>query len=128
MRKEHIYYVYFMISSSRRALYLGMTGKFRDRVWQHSHAFEGFSSKYNCTRWCISKSSMTFAVRSPRETVEALEPRQKDALIEKFNPTWRDLAEDWFKPETQGPRLPSARSQLRGSPTPQRTVARNDRS
>ena len=26
----------------------------------------------------------------------------EDTLIEKFNPTWRDLAEDWFKPETQG--------------------------
>jgi putative endonuclease len=51
MRKEQIYYVYFMISSSRRALYLGMTSGLRNRAWQHKNkAFEGFSSKYNCTR------------------------------------------------------------------------------
>jgi hypothetical protein len=32
MRKEYIFYVYFMISSSRRALYLGMTSGLRNRV------------------------------------------------------------------------------------------------
>jgi|SRR5579871_1467066 len=105
MRKEYIFHVYFMISSSRRALYLGMTGKFRDRVWQHkTHAFEGFSSKYNCTRLVYYEvyDDVRRAIAREKQ-LKRWSRAKKDALIERFNPTWRDLAEDWFKPETQGP-------------------------
>jgi putative endonuclease len=85
-----------MVSSSRRALYLGMTGKFRDRIWQHKNkVFEGFSSKYNCSRLVYYEKQLKRWSRA-----------KKDALIEAFNPTWRDLAEDWFKPETQGSSAP----------------------
>jgi putative endonuclease len=104
MRKEHIYHVYFMISSSRRALYLGMTGKFRDRVWQHKNkVFEGFSSKYNCSRLVYYEiyDDVRSAIAREKQ-LKRWSRAKKNALIEKFNPTWRDLAEDWFKPETQG--------------------------
>jgi putative endonuclease len=51
MRDEYIYYVYMMHSASRRALYIGMSNNLRKRVWQHkTHAFEGFTDDYNCTR------------------------------------------------------------------------------
>jgi predicted GIY-YIG superfamily endonuclease len=35
MRREHRYYVYMMQSSSRRALYIGMTNHLHRRVFQH---------------------------------------------------------------------------------------------
>jgi len=51
MRDEHIYYIYMMQSSSRRALYIGMTNNLRKRVWEHkNHIREGFTDDYNCTR------------------------------------------------------------------------------
>ena len=44
-----IYYVY-ILASQRRVLYIGMTSTIEHRVYQHkTHAFEGFTSKYNVT-------------------------------------------------------------------------------
>jgi hypothetical protein len=44
MTTEHIYYVYFMQSSSRRALYIGMTSNLHRRVYQHkTKEFRGFT-------------------------------------------------------------------------------------
>jgi len=48
---ERHYYVYMMMSSSRRALYTGVTGRLRRRVQQHkSGEIGGFSSQYKATR------------------------------------------------------------------------------
>ncbi|MGC2451101.1 MAG: GIY-YIG nuclease family protein, partial [Candidatus Sulfotelmatobacter sp.] len=44
MRDEYIYYVYMMQSTSRRALYIGMTNNLHKRVWEHkNHIREGFT-------------------------------------------------------------------------------------
>ncbi len=44
-------YVYMMSSSSRRALYTGITARLRRRVFEHKNDLvEGFSSKYKCHR------------------------------------------------------------------------------
>jgi putative endonuclease len=41
------YYVYVM-SSQSRVLYTGVTGNLEQRVFQHkTHAFEGFTARYN---------------------------------------------------------------------------------
>ncbi len=51
MRREHQYFVYMMNSSSRRALYTGVTNDLVKRVWQHkTKEFEGYSAAYNTTR------------------------------------------------------------------------------
>lgn len=44
-------WVYMMCSSSRRALYTGVTGGLYDRVFQHKKDLtEGFAKKYKCHR------------------------------------------------------------------------------
>jgi len=49
--EQRFYYVYMMMSSSRRALYTGITSRPRDRVWEHkTGTFEGFSKHYHTTR------------------------------------------------------------------------------
>jgi len=46
---EKTYYVYIM-ASQRRVLYIGITSHVERRVRQHkSHAFGGFTAKYNVT-------------------------------------------------------------------------------
>ena len=46
---EKTYYVYIM-ASQRRVLYIGITSHIERRVRQHkSHAFGGFTAKYNVT-------------------------------------------------------------------------------
>ena len=44
-----LYYVYILANQSR-VLYIGMTSNIEQRIFQHkSHAFEGFTAKYNGT-------------------------------------------------------------------------------
>jgi putative endonuclease len=44
-----IYYVY-ILASQRRVLYIGFTSQIEQRVFQHkTHAFRGFTAKYNVT-------------------------------------------------------------------------------
>lgn len=48
---EKVSYVYMMGSTSRRALYTGVTAFFYLRVWQHKNNQGGyFTTKYRCYR------------------------------------------------------------------------------
>lgn len=51
MPREYRFHVYIVHSSSRRALYIGMTNNLHKRVFQHkTHRFEGFTDHYNAVR------------------------------------------------------------------------------
>lgn len=51
MPREYRFHVYIVQSSSRRALYIGMTNNLHKRVFQHkTHRFEGFTDHYNAVR------------------------------------------------------------------------------
>jgi len=105
MRDEYIYYVYMMQSTSRRALYIGMTNNLRKRVWEHkSHIREGFTDDYNCTRLVYWESSDDVVNAINREKqLKRWRRKKKEWLIERKNPRWQDLAADWYPAETQGP-------------------------
>ncbi len=100
----------------------------QSRVAAPEQSVRRILSKYNCTRLVYYEiyDDVRRAIAREKQ-LKRWSRVKKDTLIEKFNPTWRDLAEDWFKPETQGSSTSAARSQQRGSLTPQRTVTRNDR-
>jgi putative endonuclease len=50
-RERRYYYVYMMQSSSRRALYIGMTSNLHRRVFQHkTQECEGFTGSYDAVR------------------------------------------------------------------------------
>jgi hypothetical protein len=69
------------------------------------HAREGFTDDYNVVR------SLSYQVYRNPDYALAREKQLKDwrrekknRLVESMNPTWRDLAADWYKP--QGPSTP----------------------
>jgi predicted GIY-YIG superfamily endonuclease len=103
MRREYRFYVYNLQSSSRRALYIGMTNNLRKRVWQHkSHAFEGFSDRYNAVRLVYWESFDEVHRAIGREKqLKGWRREKKLWLIARQNPGWKDLADDWY-PQTQG--------------------------
>jgi putative endonuclease len=103
MRREYIYYVYIMQSASRRALYIGMTNNLHKRVFQHKrHAFEGFTDRYSAVRLVHWESFDDVHKAIDREKQLKRWRREKKIwLIERKNPSWNDLAADWY--ETQGP-------------------------
>jgi putative endonuclease len=81
MLREYRFYVYMLQSSSRRALYIGMTNNLRRRVFEHKmHLHEGFTDQYNAVRlvyWeryddvykAIAREKQTEALATRKEAV-----------------------------------------------------------
>jgi putative endonuclease len=107
MRREYRFYVYIMQSSSRRALYIGMSNNLHKRVFQHKmHCFEGFTDQYNAVRLVYWESFDDVHKAIGREKqLKGWRREKKVWLIARFNPGWKDLAADWYgaAAETQGP-------------------------
>lgn len=94
---EKWYFVYIMTNRSR-TLYTGITSKIKERVFQHkTGVFEGFTSKYKVDRllyWEKCKSVRTAIAREKQ--IKGWRRIKKIQLIVTMNPTWQDLAVDWF--------------------------------
>ena len=111
-RPEKRYYVY-ILASKGRVLYVGVTGSLFARVLQHkSREAEGFTSRYNITRLVYYEVFQYVNNAIARETELKKWRRQKKlALIERFNPTWEDLAADWGEPNVMKKADSSLRSE-----------------
>ena len=94
---EKLYYVYILGSRSRN-LYTGVTNSLRRRVVQHRLGLKpGFTSKYKISRLVYYEvfGDIRLAIAREKE-IKAWRREKKVWLIKKFNPTWADLAADWF--------------------------------
>jgi len=102
MRREYRFYVYIVQSSSRRALYIGMTSNLHRRVFQHkTQEFEGFSDNYDAVRLVYWESFDDVPKTIAREKQLKNWRREKKLwLIARMNPEFRDLAADWYKKES----------------------------
>jgi putative endonuclease len=91
-------YLYMMGSSSRRALYTGVTVPLYKRVWEHKNNLGGyFTSKYKCHRLVYYEQFTDVKAAIAREKeVKGWRREKKNALVESKNPEWRDLAADWY--------------------------------
>lgn len=98
---EHRYFVYILSSKSRR-IYTGVTGDLYRRVMQHKRGeIEGFTQRYKVNRLVYHREFEYVRDAIRAETViKGWLRSKKVALIERENPTWDDLADDWGKPWT----------------------------
>ncbi len=87
-----------MMSSKSRTIYTGMTGDLVERVRQHKKGEpEGFTKRYKITRLVFYEPFRYSNNSINREKqVKAWTRAKRVALIEAMNPTWDDLAADWF--------------------------------
>jgi putative endonuclease len=101
--RERCYYVYIMGSLSG-TLYIGMTNNLHKRVWQHKqHEFEGFTEEYEADRLLYWESFDD--VRNAIDREKQLKRWRRDKkvwLIERMNPSWKDLARGWYE-TSRGP-------------------------
>jgi putative endonuclease len=110
--REHNYRVYIMASKSR-VLYIGMTNNLERRVYEHQHdLIEGFSRQYRCHRLVYFESYDRVENAIAREKqLKRWNRTKKIFLIERVNPTWKDLSAEWGQPigqiEQQVPPLAS---------------------
>jgi putative endonuclease len=90
------YCVYMLASRPRGTLYIGLTGDLVRRVWEHrSGAVPGFTRRYGVGRlvWFEVFDDVTAAIQREK-TLKHWLRAWKIALIERANPTWRDLYDE----------------------------------
>jgi len=97
MKSEKSYYVYIMTNRSK-TLYTGVTNNLERRVFEHKYKLiPGFTKKYNITRLVYFEEGTDIDSAIMREKqIKGWLRKKKTNLIEKENPEWKDLAEDWF--------------------------------
>ena len=90
------FYVYILASRRNGTIYVGMTSALMQRVWQHkNNLVEGFTSKYKVDQLVYYEmiEDPNVAVQRERQ-LKKWNRKWKLQLIEKMNPTWRDLYDD----------------------------------
>ena len=87
------YYVYMLASQRNGTLYIGVTSDLIKRVWEHKHKIVGgFTAKYDVTSLVYYEIFSEIAAAIKREKkLKFWQRKWKLNLIEKMNPTWRDL-------------------------------------
>ena len=98
MLREYRFYVYILQSSSRRALYIGMTNNLRRRVFEHhTHQNEGFTDQYNAVRLVYwERYDDVYKAIGREKQLKRWRREKKLWLIARLNPGWKNLAADWF--------------------------------
>ena len=96
---KRLYHVYILASRSR-TLYTGVTNSLIRRIVQHREGnVPGFTSKYKIHRLMYFEPFTDVRVAIAREKeIKSWTRAKRVALIEKQNPTWSDLAENWLPP------------------------------
>ena len=88
--------VYILANQRNGTLYIGVTSDLIQRIWQHKeNLVEGFTKKYGCHTLVYFEQHTEMAAAILREKqMKKWNRAWKIALIEKENPTWRDLWPD----------------------------------
>jgi len=90
--------VYIMSNKTNRVLYTGVTSDLRTRVHEDRIMADrsAFTARYHVTKLVYFELTENIAAAISREKqIKGGNRAAKVALIEKNNPRWCDLAEDW---------------------------------
>lgn len=93
---NYTFWVY-ILTSRTGTFYIGITGYIGDRIMQHKmDSIEGFTKKYKVHRLVYYETydHVLTAIRREKQ-LKGWRRAKKIALIEKLNPRWLDLAENW---------------------------------
>jgi putative endonuclease len=100
MMPDRTYFTY-IIASRSHTLYVGVTGNLHKRIFEHKwKEHDGFTEKYNCDRlvWFEIFQEVGKAIAREKQ-LKGWRREKKIALIEKSNPAWIDLSQEWYEVE-----------------------------
>lgn len=92
------YYVYIMTNKKDGVLYVGVTNNLIKRIWEHKEKTNklSFTSKYNLDKLVYFETYTDPENAIKREKQLKAGSRQKKIdLIEKENPDWEDISEEF---------------------------------
>ena len=110
------FYVYITASKRNGTLYIGQTSNLVWRMTEHANGLQGgFTSKYGVDRlvWWRAYETRNEAFRAER-AMKKWDRAWKPELIERFNPAWDDLSDQFdvnirdihpLQPKPLGPRF-----------------------
>lgn len=90
-------YVYILASERYGTLYTGVTSSLIQRVWQHRQGYVlGFTKEYKVKRlvWYEVHAEVLSAITREKQ-IKKWRRDWKIELIQKMNPLWRDLFDDF---------------------------------
>ncbi|HEV8082502.1 MAG TPA: GIY-YIG nuclease family protein [Chitinophagaceae bacterium] len=94
---KHGGFVYIITTQYNTVLYTGVTSALRARIFEHRTKFypKSFTAKYNCNKivWYQFFPSIEESIEREKQ-IKAGNRKAKVALINKLNPTWKDL---WYE-------------------------------
>lgn len=90
-------YVYIATNKSR-TLYIGVTNNLERRMSEHRQKIGSqFAARYNITRLVYYEEFGDIRDAIAREKqLKRWRREKKVSLIERENPEWKDLSEDWY--------------------------------
>jgi len=91
------YYVYLITNWNNKVMYVGVTNNLERRIYEHKKKLvKGFTKKYNINKlvYFEETSDVTVAINREKE-IKKWRRDKKDQLVNKINPTWKDLSLDW---------------------------------
>ena len=100
VRERPLIAVYIVTNGHYGTLYVGVTSNLYQRVAQHrAGTFDGFTKEHGLSRlvWFEPHPSMVAAIRREKSIKRYLRD-WKINLIERDNPGWLDLSQDWDRP------------------------------
>jgi len=92
------YYVYILANKRNGTLYIGVTNNLEARMYQHKNGIGSkFTSKYSVDMLMYYEETDDIGEAIHREKqLKKWKRAWKMSLIEESNPSWKDLAEEWF--------------------------------
>ncbi|MBQ8741457.1 MAG: GIY-YIG nuclease family protein [Clostridia bacterium] len=89
------YFVYMLTNKNNTVLYTGVTNNLKRRLYEHQHnLIDGFTKKYNVHKlvYFDYTSDVNSAIAREKQ-IKGWSRAKKNALINEFNPEWKDLTE-----------------------------------
>jgi len=95
--RNHDYWVYILTNNHCTTLYIGITNDVVRRLYQHRFGeVNGFAKRYHLNRlvWLEHFRNVNDAIACEKK-LKVWRRSRKIALIERTNPRWLDLSDDW---------------------------------
>lgn len=89
----------YIVASLSKVLYVGVTSNLEKRIYQHKEGvMQGFTKKYKIYRLVYYEIHEDINVAISREKqLKGWRREKKIKLIQKNNPSWKDLSLDFTK-------------------------------